>query len=251
MTERLEDPVAETRRILAVAADEGVPLRAIGGVGVALRAPLVSRLRPTRSYHDIDLVARAPRGPIERVLLGAGYVPAQRFNTLNGAERLLFHDPSGRRVDVFLDTLRMCHLLPFSDRLEIDLLTLPLADLLLSKLQIVEVTERDVLDVTALLAEHPVTHDDEGIGLPRIEAICTSSWGWWRTVDGNLGRLLDAWRDAGAARTDDEALIVGTASARAAGLRQRLSAAPKSMAWRVRAAVGERVRWYDEPEEVR
>ena len=251
MTERLEDPVAETRRILAAAADERVPLRAIGGVAVALRAPVVARLRPARTYHDIDLVARAPRGPIERVLLSAGYEAAHRFNALNGAERLLFHDPSGRRVDVFLDALRMCHLLPFSDRLEIDALTLPLADLLLSKLQIVEMTDRDVVDVIALLAEHPVTDDDEGIGLPRIEAICTSSWGWWRTFDGNLGRLIDAWRNAGAARSDDDALIVGTASARATGLRQRLAAAPKSMAWRLRASVGERVRWYDEPEEVR
>jgi hypothetical protein len=251
MTQQLEDPVAETRRILDVAAAEGVLLRAIGGVGVALRAPVVARMRPARTYHDIDLVARPPRGPVERLLVYAGYEPAHRFNTLNGSERLLFYDPSGRRIDVFLDVLRMCHVLPFANRLAIDPLTLTLADLLLSKLQIVELTDRDVVDITALLADHPITDDDGGIGLRRIEDVCTTDWGWWRTVDGNLRRLIERWREADAAWSDEEAFIVGTATARAGGLRQRLLTAPKPIAWRLRASIGERVRWYDEPEEVR
>lgn len=251
MTRCLEDPIEETRRILEIAAAEGVLLRAIGGVAIALRAPVVARLRPPRIYHDIDLVARAPRAPVERLLHGAGYEPARRFNALNGGERLLFHDPSGRRIDVFLDALRMCQVLRFADRLTIDELTLPLADLLLTKLQIIELTDRDAVDVAALLADHPITDDDAGIGLPRLLAVCSSHWGWWRTVDGNLCLLSEAWHDTAASRSEDEALIAGTAAARATDLRRRLVAAPKSMAWRLRATIGERVRWYDEPEEIR
>jgi hypothetical protein len=251
MTAVLADPVDETRRILAAADALGVPLRAVGGVAIALRAQSVQRLHPPRTYHDIDLAAAAPRAPIERLLTDLGYVPARRFNTLNGAERLLFHDESDRRIDVFLDRIRMCHELSFRHRLERDALTLPLADLALTKLQIVELTVRDTQDLAALLADHELTEDDAGIAMRRIAEVCTNDWGWWKSVDDNLRRLVERWRAEAIGRPEAEAQVLGTAAARALVLRDRLIAAPKSTAWRLRAAVGARVRWYDEPEEVR
>jgi len=251
MTGVLPDLVDETRRILAAADTTHVPLRAVGGVAIALRAPSIARLHPARQYHDIDLAAAAPRAPIERLLTDLGYVPARRFNTLNGAERLLFHDESDRRIDVFLDRIRMCHELSFRHRLERDALTLPLADLALTKLQIVELTVRDAQDLAALLADHELTEDDAGIAMGRIAEVCASDWGWWKSVDDNLRRLVDRWRAEAIGRSEVEAQVLGTAAARALVLRDRLIAAPKSMAWRLRAAIGDRVRWYDEPEEVR
>lgn len=251
MTGVLADPVEETRRILDGAQVAGIPVRAIGGIGVALRAPSIRALQPPRTYHDIDLVGAAPRGPIEALLTDQGYVPSRRFNTLNGAERLLFHDATGRRIDVFLDTLRMCHELPFRDRLALDPWTLPLADLLLTKLQIVALTDRDAQDAAALLADHELTEDDGGIGLRRIRAVCANHWGWWRTVDDNLRRLVERWPADAAAFSPDARAIIGTAIIRADSLRERLAIAPKSVAWQARAIVGERVRWYEEPEEIR
>ena len=252
MNEVLADPVEEARRILDTAATAGVELRAIGGIGVALRAPSIHRLQPSRRYHDLDLVGRTPRAPIESILTALGYEPSRRFNTLNGAERLLFHDPDGRRVDVFLDTLRMCHTLPFARRLTVDPHTLPLADLVLTKLQIVELTERDAQDLAALLADHPLTEDEAGIAVPRLAGICGGDWGWWRTVTGNLSSLIERWqagRDEG--HGDDHAVVLGTAAARATELVRRLDAIPKGLRWRARAGIGERLPWYDEPEEVR
>ena len=251
MTGVLPDPVDEARRILAAADAVRVPLRAVGGVAIALRAPSVQRVHPPRTYHDIDLAAAAPRAPIERLLTDIGYVPARRFNTLNGAERLLFHDQSDRRIDVFLDRIRMCHELSFRHRLERDALTLPLADLALTKLQIVELTVRDTQDLAALLADHELTEDDAGISMRRIVEVCANDWGWWKSVDDNLRRLVERWRAEAIGRPEAEAQVLGTAAARALVLRDRLIASPKSMAWRVRGAVGDRVRWYDEPEEVR
>jgi hypothetical protein len=251
MTGVLADPVEETRRILVAAQATGIPVRAIGGIGVALQAPSIRSLEPVRTYHDMDLVGAAPRGPIEALIADLGYLPSRQFNTLNGAERLLFHDASGRRIDVFLDTLRMCHELPFRDRLEIDPWTLPLADLLLTKLQIITLTDRDAQDAAALLADHELTEDDAGIGLARIRAMCATDWGWWRTVDDNLRRLVERWPADAAASPPDARVIIGTALIRADSLRERLVSARKSVAWQLRAIVGERVRWYDEPEEVR
>jgi hypothetical protein len=251
MTGVLADPVEETRRILDAAQAAGIPVRAIGGIGIALRAPSIRVLQPTRTYHDIDLVGAATRAPIEALLAGHGYLPSHRFNTLNGAERLLFHDATGRRIDVFLGTLRMCHELRFRDRLAIDRWTLPLADLLLTKLQIIELTDRDAQDAAALLADHELTEDDAGIGLRRIRALCATEWGWWRTVDDNLRRLLERWPDDAVRSPPDAGLVIGTAVVRANALRERLASAPKSVAWRMRAIVGDRVRWYELPEEIR
>ena len=250
MTGASIDPVDETRRILDAGDDAGVAIRAVGGVAVALSAPSIRVLSPTRTYHDIDLVGRAPRAPIELLLGERGYVPATRFNTLNGSERLLFHDAAGRRVDVFLDVLRMCHELPFGDRLTVAPLTLPPADLLLSKLQIVELTDRDVDDIAALFADHDLTDDDRGISVSRIGAVCGADWGWWKTVDDNLGRLIERWQTESAATTAD-GLLVGAAVARAGALRARLATVSTTLSWRLRALVGDRVRWYDEPEEIR
>ena len=117
MTDVLADPVSEARRVLRAADEAGVPLRAMGGIAVALIAPSVAELHPRRTYHDIDLAA-LPRAPaVSRLMADLGYVAAQPFNTLNGSDRLLFHDAGGRRVDVFIETLRMCHALPFGTRL--------------------------------------------------------------------------------------------------------------------------------------
>jgi hypothetical protein len=251
MTGALPDPVDETRRVLEAAEAAGVDLRAIGGIGVALRAPSIRLFRATRTYHDIDLVGRAPGAPIEAVLIALGYEPARRFNALNGADRMLFHDASGRRVDLFLDQLRMCHDLRFAERLTVDHATLPLADLMLSKLQIVELNDRDAQDVAALLADHELTEDDSGISMLRMRAVCATDWGWWRTVDENLRGLIGRWPKDASDGSPDEKLALGTAMARAAALREGLASAPRSAAWRLRAVIGDRVRWYAQPEEVR
>jgi hypothetical protein len=250
----LPDPIDETRRIVAAADDAGLAIRAVGGVAVALLGPTVGRLEPRRTYHDIDLAARAGTPGITRLMTGLGYEAARTFNTLNGSERLMFHDPRGRRIDVFVDTLRMCHELPFRVRLGLSAWpwTLSPADILLSKLQIVELTERDAQDVLALLADHePSETDREGIALGRIREVCGTNWGWWRTVDDNLAGLIARWIEPPA---PSETAPVGARSSaldRARALRAVLDACPKSMAWRARALVGTRLRWYELPEDVR
>ena len=258
----LADPSDEGRRIVEAADAAGLPIRVVGGVGVALIAPTVGQLRPARTYHDIDLAAPARAPAIARLMAALGYGASTEFNALNGAERMLFHDPGGRRIDVFIDTLRMCHELRFRERLTAWPLTLSPADLLLSKLQIVELTDRDAQDVLALLADHALTEaDGEGIDIRRIREVCGRDWGWWRTVDDNVAGLIRRWGEAASgtgAKGADGAEAAGAppeASSRALervrDLRADLAAAPKSVGWRLRAVVGARRRWFDSPEEVR
>ena len=254
MSEILVDPVDEAARVLAEARARGVALRVVGGVAIRMRAPSVARLLPPRDYHDIDVAGRSgTSAAITDLYHALGYESSRRFNTMNGQERLMYWDPvNGRRIDVFLDTLRMCHELTFRDRLEVDGTTLPLADLALMKLQIVQLTDRDGQDLCALFADHPLTEGDgDGISLARILGVCSADWGWWRTVTGNLRRLVAEWRDEAASGPHGQTDILELAVARAIDRHARIDEAPKTRRWRLRAAVGERRVWYELPEEIR
>jgi hypothetical protein len=140
----LADPVAETRRLIAAAAEQRLLLRALGGVAVYLLAP-DGKPRLPRRVKDIDVAV--PRGsgrPAARLLEEAGYVGDQMFNALHGSRRLLFIDPAHERhLDVFVGEFSMCHEIPLTARLDRAPLTVPPEELLLSKLQIVEATAND------------------------------------------------------------------------------------------------------------
>jgi hypothetical protein len=225
----------------------------MGGLAFHARVPDWTA-RSDRAGRDIDLATRSrDRKAVSELLIGEGYEPDRQYNALYGHKQLYFMDPDRRRpVDVLVDRLEMCHKFEFADRLGVDGSTLPLAELLLSKLQVVKINRKDVLDALALLAEHPLTTDDTGINLTRIVALASNDWGWWRTLTGNLdglaafttAELQPADLDLGG-RPPRFDLLRQTADLRAA-----VDAAPKSTRWKLRARVGERVPWYEEPEEV-
>jgi hypothetical protein len=223
-------------------------VRLLGGAAIMLRAGdgLDAALR--RTPVDIDLVAGARAGGETVALLNAsGYRPDEAFNRLEGARRLLFHDDAnGRRVDVFVRDFAMCHTIPIGERLLLEPVTLPLAELLLTKLQIVELNAKDRYDVYALLQTHPIgARDGAMVNGAHVARVCARDWGLHRTVTLNLARLRE---DLRAAPLDPPTLA--HIRARIDALAAALDAAPKSRGWRIRARLGERVRWYDEPDEI-
>src|SRR5918997_6815543 len=157
MTGTLADIVAEGERLRDLADDPDLPLRLLGGVAVRLRAPEIPPALD-RSYKDLDFaVNKKGAGALDDLLRGAGYEPHVTFNAMNARERALYIDESnGRQVDVFIHSFRMCHEIPLGDRLEMEPRTVPLAELLLTKLQIIELNEKDVRDTVLLLAGHDV-----------------------------------------------------------------------------------------------
>jgi hypothetical protein len=247
VTETLPDLLAEAERLLFLADDRGVPLRLLGGVAIRLRAGDRCPDALVRPYGDLDLAAgKGSSRTLGRLLVEAGYEADREFNALRGKERLLFYDlPNGRKLDVFVGSFSMCHKIPLGNRLETDRQTIPLAELLLTKLQVVELNEKDVTDALALLATHELANRDGGtINADRIAALCGSDWGLWRTFTSNLtecrARVVDY--------LDGEVGL--DVSDRTDALLARIEAQPKSRGWRLRARVGERVRWYELPEEV-
>jgi hypothetical protein len=242
----LADPVAEARQLISLAAEEGLVMRALGGVAVYLQSD-DGQPRLVRSLKDIDLaVARGSGKAASRVLAQAAYVADEMFNALRGSRRLLYHDPrNGRHVDVFVGEFSMCHELPLTERLGRDPLTVPREELLLSKLQVVELTGNDQADIYNLLYHHDVgEREDAGISSPFIAALCARDWGLWRTCQLNIGRSLDNLGGSGLGPAEQQ-VVAG----RLESLRGRIDAEPKSRRWRIRNQVGDKVRWYAEPEQ--
>jgi hypothetical protein len=236
---------AEATRLTQAADAEGITLRLLGGIAVRLRSPSAQHRSLQRTSGDIDFCALSDDLPaLEPFFVSMGYEPWLPFNRLNAEISQRFdHVDSDLSIDVFIDRLQMCHTLDLRRRLRLDSPTLPLADLLLSKLQIVELNEKDVQDVLALVRDHAVGHGEDPalIDADRIAEVCADDWGWYRTTIGSLQRC----REGVDRYLEGEAIATGRLDAIADAIEQ----APKSRRWKLRAKVGERKRWYELPED--
>ncbi len=251
----LEDFYDERTRILdALAQDENkhVIMRLIGALAFRTHCPKYGQIQDKlgRKFTDFDFASytRFARD-IRRILVELGYEEDKQVTQLFGERRMLFYDPAfNRHADVFFNVLDFCHPVNFVGRLEMEELTVPLAELLLEKMQIVEINEKDLIDTLMLLREHPTGDTDkEIINTAVIAAVLGGDWGFWRTFTGNLKLLdehLEHYQDLGV----DDRQVVRT---RIGELQDRIDAQPKSLRWKARAQVGERVKWYKDVEELK
>jgi hypothetical protein len=241
------DLLGEALRLIEGANARGIPIRLVGGLAVRYLTPEYPPR--TRAGQDLDLASVSRTRPqLARFLADLGYEPDKRFNALYGHKQLYFASPVGRSIDVLVDSMEMCHVVIFRDRIERHPVTLDVTDLLLTKLQIVELNEKDARDALYLLSAFEVQEGDElgAIGLQRIGGIVADDWGWWRTLTMNVERISelargDASLPPGGARFDpvEQLGLIGRAA----------QEVPKSLRWKVRGRVGERKRWYRVPEE--
>jgi len=135
-----------------------------------------------------------------------------------------------------------------ADRLEIEPLTLPLAELFLSKAQIVELNRKDLLDLLALVLDHDAgPGDDETINVDLISELCAKDWGLYTTISMTIHKLCAALEEGEVELDPEEAQTI---KRRLVAIEKAMDEAPKTMAWKMRARVGTRVRWYEEVEEV-
>src|ERR1700741_1466705 len=184
------DPLPEATTLVRGAAEAGHRLKILGGLGVRVLCPdFPPRLR---AGQDIDLACLGKnRRKVADYLESAGCEPDRRFNNLNGDRQMYFSAPSGRPVDVMVDRLSMCHTPGFKSSFGSSSITLDPADLLLSKLQIVELNAKDAHDITHLLSG--VGIDANGgrpsISTARLGEVLAADWGWWRTCTGSLEKL--------------------------------------------------------------
>jgi hypothetical protein len=242
----LPDTIAEAHRVAEAARSAKLGVKLLGGAGIHMHSPSAQRPPLKRKYGDLDYAM--PSRDRKRVLAffpSLGYEANERFNLMQGDRRLYFYDAhNGRQVDVFIDVMRMSHVIDLRGRLDHEGPVASPSDLLLSKLQIYEVNRKDLVDLTALLLDHPIeSGGDDAIDPAYIAHLACEDWGLCRTLEVNVGKLratlvdLDVDRDLVSSRLDE--------------LWDAIAAQPKPLKWRLRSQVGDRMRWYELPEEVR
>lgn len=177
-----------------------------------------------------------------------GYEPNESFIQMHGHIRHIYLDRAHRRIaDVFLDKLSFCHTVDFQNRLELDSPTITLADLLLEKMQIVHINEKDIKDTVILLAEHEIGESDrETVDVKMIAELLSDDWGFYHTVQTNLRRVAE-YVEKRPAWPVEVKKAVGT---KVEDLLGRMEAEPKSFRWKMRAKVGTSKKWYNDVEEV-
>jgi hypothetical protein len=249
-----DDPLPEAVALAQGAADAGLGLKLLGGLAVRVLCPAFPPRQ--RAGQDMDFACLSKgRKNVVAYLERSGCEPDRRFNNLNGDRQMYFNAPSGRPIDVMVDRLAMCHTLdlrPSFGRLP---LTVDAVDVLLSKMQIVELNEKDARDTLHLLSGVPVSGSGATVGdgsgaeidSERFAKLLGADWGWWRTVTGNLNKLPHLAAEHPELIPPDPPL---DPIAQSQYLLQLASSTPKGVKWKLRANVGDRVRWYELPEEV-
>ncbi len=246
--ERRFSEILET--ILERARERGATMRVIGSLAFRLACPDYKHLEYENGRYltDVDFVAYGRE--IDRVqdaFFDLGWSENQNVLRLFGDKRRIFYHPTQPvHSDVFMDKLRFCHEIDFRGRLEIEGTTISLVDLLLEKLQIVEINKKDLVDVMMLLRQHEVSEDGDQHAIDGVylAALCGRDWGLWRTTTMNLTKamkLVPEYLD------DDDARQV---AGRLRVLQRLIDDAPKGLKWKMRSRMGDRVKWYREVEEV-
>jgi len=239
----------EMNRLIAAAHEKSILMRVLGGLAIKVHR---TTAHPAfdRDYGDLDfVVAGKQRREFESFMPQVGYAPHKQFNLLNGSERqIYYHNETEMKIDIFVDTFSMCHKIPLAGRLHLHPITIPLAELLLTKVQIADLNHKDALDIASLLLYAETGSDDEAkINLTRIAQLCGADWGLYKTTSINLKRVEDIVSEANVKLTEAER---GLIKRRVSDILHIFETMPKSLAWQMRDKVGTRVRWYEEVEEV-
>ena len=230
---------------------EGVLLRLMGALAFHMHCPKFSYMQEMlgRTFTDIDFASyRKEISGINTLFAGLGYQSDLRVRALFGS-RLIFYDTGGtsRHCDVFLDKLEFCHDIVFQDRLEVDDPTIPLAELLLEKMQIIKLNEKDAIDTIMLLREHPIGEsDDDTINADHLARLTARDWGLWKTFTTNLENVRKTAQTLEKLSEDDKKDV----ASKIAALQSRIGKENKTRGWKIRSQIGERRKWYRDVDEL-
>lgn len=239
----------EMHRLIEAANAKNIQIRAIGGLAVQAHNKTNHPLF-VREFADLDfVVASKQRRDFEAFMPEVGYQPNKKFNIMNGDQRqIYYHENTEMKVDIFVGDFEMCHKIPLEDRLTADPVTIPLAELLLSKAQIVELNRKDALDITSVLLNNETGNtDNETINLKVLAQLCSQDWGLYKTTSINLQRVVDLVHEKDISLTQEERDLI---MKRVEAVQKTFEEMQKPIAWQLRDRVGTRIKWYIEVEEV-
>ncbi len=243
--------ISYANNIVAEAQKRGAVIRLLGAVAFNIHCPTYGYFQQEAKRHftDLDFAAYfSHNAAIRQAFTKMGFEEDREVAVVFARERMIYNMPGTElHVDIFFDKLNFCHPIPWAGRLEVDSPTIPLAELLLEKMQIVQINPKDIIDTIMLLREHPLDDSDhETINASRIAAMCAKDWGLWRTVTMNLKKTIDISKEYSWLLDADREVVID----KVAQLLKIIDAQPKSSSWSIRNKIGDRVKWYKEVHEV-
>ncbi|AGB18165.1 nucleotidyltransferase family protein [Thermoanaerobacterium thermosaccharolyticum] len=222
-----------------------IKAKLLGGVAVYLTCPSTEYAPLSRDINDIDIVvSNNDVKALKKALDEEGFIADRRFNALHGETRMLF-SKNDIDLDVFIGKFIQCHELNLEGDLSKNGYTISLANLLLTKLQIVQINYKDILDILAILIDHPVENknDCNTINLNSILDIVKNDWGWYTTIFDNLEKTVSMAKDI--LNQED----ITTITEKILLIKTSIEQVPKSLKWKIRAKIGRKLQWYNIPEE--
>src|SRR4030042_194467 len=237
--------------IVAEAQKQGAISRLLGAVAFNIHCPTYGRfqLEAKRHFTDLDFAAYfSHNAGIRKAFTKLKFEEDREVAVVFARQRLIYYKPGTElHVDIFFDKLDFCHPIPWAGRLEVDSPTIPLAELLLEKMQIVQINPKDVVDTIMLLREHPLNNQDgDTVNSNRIAAMCAKDWGLWRTVTMNLKKVGEISREYSWLAEDDRTVVLEKIDQ----LLKTIDNEPKPGSWNIRNKIGDRVKWYKDVHEV-
>jgi hypothetical protein len=241
--------VEEALRYANDASAKKIPLRIIGGMAIYLHSEnqrtlwnSLARLGD-KVFTDIDYVSlSAQLGKIVPFFEEMGYTTSRSFLYLHGNSRAIFYGKTIPMIDIFMDKLDFCHTIDLRKRLDVDYPTISLADLLLEKLQIVQLNEKDVKDTIVMLRAHNVgDNDQDTVNIDYVSRLLSDDWGFYHTFTTNLSKIKEYINQSQALVKDRDDLF-----GKIDKISQRIESEPKSTRWKMRAKVGTRRKWYQD-----
>jgi hypothetical protein len=236
----LESLTLEAQRISKKISDEGLHVKLLGGLAIWMTCPSAQLSALARDYGDLDFIApKKEVRALNQIFISSGYVEDKLFNAIHGATRLIYIDQSNARpVDVLVDNFKMCHEIELKNRLSHGGSTISSEDLLLTKLQIVSITEKDLLDLIALLVDQEFDFD-------YISNLLSNDWGFEKTVLQNLVKINSFLESV---KIDMALKIVSKRKIQ--DLNLEIEGTKKTLNYKLRAKIGEKMPWFEEPEEL-
>ncbi|MGA8903887.1 MAG: hypothetical protein WB661_02630 [Candidatus Bathyarchaeia archaeon] len=243
----------EGPRLVREGSKRGLHIRLLGAIAFQHHCPKYNYLTAKlhRQLSDVDFAGyNSERKTIDKMMRELGYADEPMVSALFGHQRMIWDNKSnGLHVDIFFDKLEMNHDIPFTGRLELEEMTIPLADMLLEKMQIVQINEKDIVDTIMLLREHTIGNSaaPETIDGGYIAELLSNEWGFYHTFTTNLKNVEDRLILYPELTEEDRADV----SKKIHELLSILDKQPKALAWKLRARVGAKTKWYKDVEDVR
>ena len=266
---RADRLMAEAMDTIDAARNQGVQLRLTGGLAVRRYCTDLDFM--DREYSDIDFIGLGDqKKEIHAVFESLDYTENRYVTQSTDASQLqyiknealegmkadaeasaagqasAYEPPLVDHIDIFLDVMRMDHDIDVHERLEIDDYAISPADAFIAKMQIGKINQKDIHDVIALVKDVPLrdVDDDHSLDLLHIAEVCSHDWGLYQDITTNLDVALAMVDDYGLTEAQQDRVY-----ARLAAIKESVESASKSIRWRLRATVGERVAWRREIED--